>query len=171
MPWNQLFNLISYQNIGFASITYYNVQQQKHHLDAKMNSSDQQMLFCANLHVYIQVLRSICLHLGQHIRKQLMFSGEKEQQLVFILISVLGWRVWAFSTYKRMLRKNYPNSWSPNTWNRRSSPILYTEMFIHPTRWIVYSASFSRNPEGHFWRCVRLFRAIVGGVFRRCFGF
>ena len=34
---------------------------------------------------------------------------------------------------------------------------------IHPTRWIVYSASCSGNSEGYFGGWLRLFRAISGG--------
>ena len=41
---------------------------------------------------------------------------------------------------------------------------LYT-FCIHPTRWIVYSASCSGNLEGYFWRCLRLFRGGIGEVF------
>ena len=35
---------------------------------------------------------------------------------------------------------------------------------LHPTRWIDYSASFSGNFRGSFWRCVRLFGGHFGGV-------
>ena len=35
---------------------------------------------------------------------------------------------------------------------------------LHSTRWIVYSASFSGNSEGYFWGCLKLFRAIFGGI-------
>ena len=40
----------------------------------------------------------------------------------------------------------------------------YMSAYIHPTRCIVYSASFSGNLEGHFWRCVRLFRVVFWGI-------
>ena len=45
-----------------------------------------------------------------------------------------------------------------------SNQIRHQFLHIHTTRWIVYSASFSRKLEGCFWRCLRLSRAILGGI-------
>ena len=36
--------------------------------------------------------------------------------------------------------------------------------YLHPTRRIVYSASFSRNFRGSFWGCARLFGDYLGVI-------
>ena len=43
-------------------------------------------------------------------------------------------------------------------------------MYIHPTLWVVYSASSSGILEGYFVGCLRLFRAIFGGYVRGVWG-
>ena len=35
---------------------------------------------------------------------------------------------------------------------------------VHPTRWIVYSANFSRSFRGSFWGCARLFGDYLGVI-------
>ena len=45
---------------------------------------------------------------------------------------------------------------------RKLREVCKIHFHLHPTRWIDYSASFSRNLEGYFWRCVRLFPGVRG---------
>ena len=47
----------------------------------------------------------------------------------------------------------------------RASRALLRGNQVHPSRWIVYSASCSGNSEGHCWRCVTILRAIFGRYF------
>ena len=81
------------------------------------------------------------------------------------------------------LRSNYANCWSTGVkYGKRALRdalinslhvcfyclvyvfLLNLALYIHPTPWIVYPASFSGNSEWYFGRCLRLFRGGFGRV-------
>ena len=58
---------------------------------------------------------------------------------------------------------NHNSNDNDNINDSHSSDKHSTNNNIHPTRWIVYSASCSRNVEGYFGGCFRLFGARFEG--------